>query len=476
MTATPQRCRYRGIGGHNGEVLRTATLPRALAAAAVVFVVMPSSLAAAVPPPIIDPGALPPAGPPSPAVPMRQFTACTATGLRPGTDPHTPSPAQTFMNPAALWAVAGRGAGVTVAVIDTGVSPSARLPHLHGGGDYVVAGGDGLADCDAHGTIVASIIGGNATDSDAFTGVAPDANLISIRQLSAAFSPVDTPADPKRTAESLSTLSRAIVHAADLGAKVINLSVALCIPVDRAVDQSALGAAVHYAATEKDAVVVAGSGNIGATDCLQNPSSTPSNPQDPRNWAAVATIGTPSWFADYVLSVSATDDGDRPAKNLDGSALSLSGPWVGVAAPGVWVQGLNERGEMIDGEVDPHTGQLGTISGTSFAAAYVTGLSALIRAKFPELTAAQVIQKIESTARTSTGAVDNEMGHGVIDPIAALSERAATAPRDSSSAPPAPPHEDAYAVGSSSWWAVLAAALVLAVLGLIWLVRTRRRS
>jgi membrane-anchored mycosin MYCP len=115
---------------------------------------------------------------------MRRSTACTITGLRPGTDPHTPSAAQTFMNPAALWAVGGRGAGVAVAVIDTGVSPSARLPRLRGGGDYVVAGGDGLADCDAHGTIVASIIGGSGADTDDFTVIAPDADLISIRQFS----------------------------------------------------------------------------------------------------------------------------------------------------------------------------------------------------------------------------------------------------------------------------------------------------
>ncbi|BCI88336.1 hypothetical protein NIIDMKKI_35420 [Mycobacterium kansasii] len=46
-----------------------------------------------------------------------------------------------------------------VAVIDTGVTPHPRFPHLIPGGDYVMAGGDGLSDCDAHGTIVASMIG-----------------------------------------------------------------------------------------------------------------------------------------------------------------------------------------------------------------------------------------------------------------------------------------------------------------------------
>ena len=58
----------------------------------------------------------------------------------------------------------GRGAGVSVAVIDTGVSPHPRLPNLIGGGDYVVDGGDGLSDCDAHGTWVASLIAAEPAD------------------------------------------------------------------------------------------------------------------------------------------------------------------------------------------------------------------------------------------------------------------------------------------------------------------------
>ncbi|WP_196761727.1 S8 family serine peptidase, partial [Mycobacterium avium] len=57
----------------------------------------------------------------------------------------------------------GRGAGQKVAVIDTGVSPHPRLTDLVGGGDYVTAG-DGLADCDAHGTIVASLIAAQPAD------------------------------------------------------------------------------------------------------------------------------------------------------------------------------------------------------------------------------------------------------------------------------------------------------------------------
>ena len=53
------------------------------------------------------------------------------------------------------------GAGVVVGIIDTGVAPQPRLPRVMAGGDYVMGRyGDGLSDCDAHGTVVASLIGG----------------------------------------------------------------------------------------------------------------------------------------------------------------------------------------------------------------------------------------------------------------------------------------------------------------------------
>jgi membrane-anchored mycosin MYCP len=125
-------------------------------------------------------------------------------------------------------------------------------------------------------------------------------------------------------------------------------------------------------------------------------------------------------FSDYVLSVAATDDTYQPATYLDGGEMSLRGPWVGVAAPGIWVQGFNNQGELINATANPDTGELGTISGTSFAAAYISGLAALMRAKFPDLTAAGVIQKIESTAHAPLGVVTNRMGHGVVDPLAAM--------------------------------------------------------
>ena len=412
----------------------TAMVRRAVVVAAVLMLTAAPSLAGAVPPPVIDAGAVPPDGPPGPGTPLVQTQACATTGVLPGSDPAVVSAAQQFMNPTTLWAGTGRGAGVTVALIDTGVFPSARLPHLRGAGDYQVAGGDGLQDCDAHGTIVASIIGGAPAASDAFTGMAPDADLVSIRENSSAYSLQGSLSHDAARNLALQTMARAVVHAANTGARVINISVGTCIPAGAPADLAALGAAVRYAAVDKDIVIVAAAGNVDDR-CPQNPDNDPADQADPRNWRGVATIDTPALFSDYVLAVTATDAADQPATYLTGAEMSLRGPWVGVAAPGVWVQGFNGRGDLINGTVNRDTGALDTISGTSFAAAYVSGLAALMRAKFPDLTAAGVIQKIESTATAPLGAVTNRLGHGVVDPQAAMAGEATPAGDPPAAAP-----------------------------------------
>ena len=74
------------------------------------------------------------------------------------------------------------GAGVKVAVIDTGVAGHPQLNQLSGGADFVTPDTpEPFKDCDAHGTVVAGIIAG--TDA----GIAPDAEILSIRQSSAHY-------------------------------------------------------------------------------------------------------------------------------------------------------------------------------------------------------------------------------------------------------------------------------------------------
>ena len=381
---------------------------KAAALAAVVMLAAGLSIAPAalaLTPPTVDQQFVPADGQPSPDQPMRQTNLC-ATAVAPE-DARRPAAGFTMLNVREAWKYS-TGRGVSVAVIDTGVTPSPRLPALPGG-DYIT-GGDGLSDCDAHGTIVASVIAAKPSDSDGVAGVAPDASVISIRQSSRAF------AGTTEKAGTVTTLARAIVHAANLGAKVINVSVTACVPAAEPLDQRAIGAAVWYAATVKDAVVVAAAGNEGDEGCVQNPTAGPANPADPRDWSHVKTISSPSWFSDYVLSVGAVTANGEPIDK------SLAGPWLGVAAPGIGVVGLSPQGATPAAAHPPARPGDPPIPfwGTSFSAAYVSGVAALVRAKFPTLAAHQVVDRILRTAHNPARGVDNQIGYGVVDPVAAL--------------------------------------------------------
>ena len=371
-------------------------------------------VAVAVVPPTIDQTEVPADGPPSPDQPMRQTNRCATAIATAQPDVRQPAAGFDMLHVRDAWRYS-TGAGVSVAVIDTGVTPGPRLAAV-GGGDYIT-GGDGLSDCDVHGTIVASVIAAKPSDADGLAGVAPDASIVSIRQSSRAFGPSrfgsgDREASMK--AGTIATLARAIVHAANLGAKVINVSVTACVSAAEALDQRAIGAAVWYAATVKDALIVAAAGNEGEEGCEQNNASAPLNPDDPRGWANVRTVSSPSWFSDYVLSVGAVTPTGAPIDK------SLVGPWLGVAGPATGVIGLSPT-DAVNAYPPARPGDKPIpFWGTSFAAAYVSGVAALVRAKYPNLSAHQVANRIIRTAHNPARGVDNQIGHGVIDPVAAL--------------------------------------------------------
>ncbi len=482
---------------------------------------------------------------------MKQNLYCTEVGVLPGTDFRLQPKYMDMLNLQEAWQF-GRGAGQKVAVIDTGVTPHPRFPHLIPGGDYIMSG-DGLSDCDAHGTLVASMIGaapangagvppaaprkpvtipttepppkapppqtvtlsplpqtvtmvppppqeqpapgpfgapppppappqpggpppgppqggqapagnhGTGTVTipgysggghvvtvdnprpldppppappppaptkggpDAFSGIAPDVDIIAIRQSSQAFGLKDAytgDEDPQTSAkiDNVQTMARAIVHAANMGASVINISDVTCMSARNVIDQRSLGAAVRYAAVDKNVVIVAAAGDTSKKDCKQNPPHDPLQPNDPRNWNAVTTVVTPSWFSDYVLTVGAVDEEGRPLSqgNQGQASTSVAGPWVGIAAPGTDVVGLSPRDDGLINAIDGPDNTLLVPSGTSFSAAIVSGVAALVRAKFPQLSAYQVINRLTRTARAPARGVDNQVGHGVVDPVAAL--------------------------------------------------------
>ncbi len=371
--------------------------------------------AAAITPPEVDDSRLPDARPPAPPEPTEQRQDCVvSTPTRRGTENGDQLAALDLPE---VWTLS-RGAGQTVAVIDTGVARHRLLPHLVPGGDYVHSG-DGTDDCDGHGTVVAGIVGAaeDPTGDREFSGVAPDAAIIGIRQSSVKFAPAGRSAPGFGDVD---TLAAAIRTAADMGASVINVSSIACVEATAELDDRALGAALAYAVDVKNVVVVAAAGNVGGLgQCPdQNPPADPAHPGRP-DWESVKVVVSPAWYDDYVLTVGSTDPRGAP------SQFTLAGPWVDVAAPGEGVVSLDADGE---GLVDslPVLGSDAPIVGTSYAAPVVSGIAALIRARSPHLTARQVIQRIKDTAHRPPEGWNPFVGNGVVDALAAVSGGTAT--------------------------------------------------
>ena len=172
---------------------------------------------------------------------------CVATMLSSESALHEPTVIEKALRFRQAWQLT-TGAGITVAVIDTGVSPNERLGEVLDGGDFV-DGNSGFVDCDGHGTLVAGIIAGRP-GADGFAGLAPDAHVLSIRQT----------ADGEGNLESL---AQAIDRAVAEGARVINISLTSCAPAG-VMPQGATDVAESVARAEiSGAVVVAAAGNKG---------------------------------------------------------------------------------------------------------------------------------------------------------------------------------------------------------------------
>ena len=426
--------------------------------------------------PLIDPAQLPEPSIPAPLEATEQKNACALPSET--ADLQEVPTALEALDFASVWPIT-RGAGQLVAVIDTGVTPHPRLPGLTPGGDYVGTG-DGLVDCDAHGTMVAGLIAAQTAPGSGFAGGAPDARILSIRQSSNAFQIVDIRPEEEKAAEpenaagygNVRTMAMAIRTAVDSGATVINISEVACVPAGAGVADGPLGAAVQYAVRERNVVVVAAAGNLGGAACLaQNPRTDPLRP-DADPWNGFATIATPAWFDD-VLTVGSVESDGTP------SSFSLAGPWVDVAAPGSNMISLSPAGNGLANGVRGNDG-VNPMTGTSFAAPLVAAVAALIRSHRPDLTALEVVDRIERTAHAPAEGWNPLVGHGVVDPLAAVTDLLVpsppTVPADSVAmrapvSPPAPDHgpRDTAVTGS------VLVAVILAV-GLALSIPVRRRS
>jgi type VII secretion-associated serine protease mycosin len=270
-----------------------------------------------------------------------------------------------------------RGAGVKVAVIDTGVDGS--VPDLAGAlgagtdvsGVGAANGQKPLGDGDAanHGTWVASLLAGRGTGGDnGVLGAAPEATILPASvALGKAMGPIG----------SDEQIAQAIHWAVDNGATVINVSL-----TRNTLDWPTSWDDAFQYAFQHDVVIVAAAGNRGS---------------------GTTEVGAPATIPG-VLTVAGVDR--QGQASFDASSQGIT---IGVSAPSEQLVGANPGGGYVQWE------------GTSGAAPLVSGAVALVRAAHPELKAADVIERIIKTARPAGGSVPSPIyGFGLLDAAAAV--------------------------------------------------------
>lgn len=267
----------------------------------------------------------------------------------------------------ALWKVS-TGKDVTVAVIDSGVDGT--HPDLAGqvlpGLDLVQPGGDGHADPVGHGTTVAALIAGRNDDSRGVAGLAPQARILPVRVL-----------DAQNRYDDAMIVAKGLRWAVDNGARVVNLS------LGGAGNSPALAAALDYAFV-RDVVVVACTGNRGVS------------------------TSTDVWYPAREPGVVAVSGMERDTDGLWSG--SISGPQTVLTAPATGLLGAGRDGGYW------------RVQGTSFAAPLVTASAALVRSKWPQMSAADVVNRLVQTARDlGPAGRDDQFGFGLVNPLAALS-------------------------------------------------------
>ncbi|WP_458779201.1 S8 family serine peptidase [Arthrobacter sp. D3-16] len=290
------------------------------------------------------------------------------------------------------WEVS-KGAGVKVAVIDSGVD--ARHPDLKGAvaGGYDASGSGqpdgqkGVGSKTEHGTLVATMLAGRghqpadatlspspgpaALPPDGIVGVAPEAQVLAVSTWLGSTNPSGK--------SDQDQIPEAVRWAVDNGAKVINISLGSTTPQW----PQSWDAAFLYA-EQKDVVIVAAAGNrVGGNMQVGAPATIPG-----------------------VLTVAGLDR--KGAASVDASSQGIS---IGVAAPA----------ENLLGGVPG--GGYAEWAGTSGATPIVAGVAALIRSKWPAMSAKQVINRIVSTAKDAGDpGKDPLYGYGVLDAEAALKD------------------------------------------------------
>jgi subtilisin family serine protease len=287
-----------------------------------------------------------------------------------------------MLNVQAAWQLT-EGAGVTVAVIDSGVNGNVSdlVGSVTSGPDYTGVGtSPSNPHWGQHGTWMASLIAGHGHGvGDGILGTAPQSKLLSLRVITDPGDPGYHKYQHEPTPQVENSLAKAIRYAVSHKVGVISMSIGYGQP-------SRQVRAALQDAYDHDVVVVASAGNSGRS-------------------AAAAAEAPYSFPADYpgVISVGALGQNGRTAGfSSDNLSVQLAAPGVGVP-----VQGKD--------------GAYWLVSGTSPACALTAGVAALIRSAYPRLPAPLVaIALTTSTQNRPPGGYDKQVGFGTVDAAAAL--------------------------------------------------------
>ena len=270
------------------------------------------------------------------------------------------------------WSIT-RGAGVRIAIIDTGIDGSHQdlLGAVAGGTDVSGLGSSNgqtpVGSDRRHGTMVASLAGGRGNNgTDGVIGSAPEAQLLSV---SMSFGGGDVSPDDQ--------IAKAVRWAVDNGADVISLS----LTRNTRDWPESWDRAFSYAAAN-DVVVIAAAGNRGS---------------------GTVAVGAPATMPGVLTVGGVTREG------LASDTASAQGITIGVMAPSEGLVGAIPGGNYV------------SWSGTSGATPIVAGIVALVRAAHPNLDAANVINRVLVTARPASDTTPDPLyGYGLVDAYAAL--------------------------------------------------------
>jgi serine protease AprX len=312
-----------------------------------------------------------------------------------------------------------KGAGITVAVVDSGVAQHADLQNLIAAVDFtgpqsplgvlgnLLAPGDS-ADPNGHGTHVAGIVAGSGSHSPngAMAGVAPEANLVSVRVLDGA--------GRGQTSDVLAGLQWILANKAQYGIRVVNLS--LGHPVFEPADTDPLVQAVD-ALWDAGVVVVCSAGNGGRNGYVTVTS--------PCNSRKVITVGA----TNHHHTADIGDDTITTYSSRGPTALDLFAK-PDLVAPGNRIVSARSADSYMDllfpdrrvaaDPSEPTVQEYTEMSGTSMAAPLVAGTAALMLQQDPSLNPGTVKARLMLSARKPATGDPLVTGAGLLDILAAL--------------------------------------------------------